>query len=77
MRKHYTSKDHLTYQGNITSLHIEEYAARNLPLTEKRRHMKLNYQLRESISSDKLNILPSLSEKSHTVNQLHLPNIRY
>ena len=75
MRKHYTSKDHLT--ENITPLHIEEYAPLNLPLTKKRRHMKLNYQLRESISSYKLNILPTLSEKSHTVNQLHLHNIHY
>ena len=31
-------------------LHIEEYSPCNLPLTENRKHLKLNYYLRDSIS---------------------------
>ena len=47
-----------------------------LPLTEKAK-MKLNLknQLSESISYYKLNMPPTLNEKSHIKNQLHLPNI--
>ena len=58
-------------------LHIEDYSPPNLPLTENRKHLKLNFYLRDSISHKEPNILPTLNEKSHIMNQLHPPNIRY
>ena len=44
-------------------LHIEEYSPCKLPLTEKIKHLKLNYYLRDSISHWEPNILPTLKLK--------------
>ena len=46
-----------------------------LPYTENAKmKLNLNNHLSESISCYKLNIPPTLNEKSHIKNQLHLPN---
>ena len=63
-----------TARKDMLVSHIKKYTPRLPPINPLMENLKLSSHLRKSIFPTKLNIPPTLSEKSHIKTQLCLPN---